>query len=388
MKERLLGIVYQVNLVMVSLYRIIAHEGGTRSGKTYNTMEFLIDYALGNPAIEITCASRSMPHLKKGCMKDFLDIMAKRRLYKDEQWNASDKVYTFNNKAYIEFFNADDLGKVSGPGRDVLFCNEVNFFKKIVFDQLLFRTRKCCIFDYNPIHPRHWLYDKVLIRKDCYMWRSSYIDNKPFLPQAQIDEIEMMQFTDPLMWRVYGLGLRGAYQKGQIYGQPPYKPWQVISLSEYQDIDAQEVFGLDWGFHPDPNAVIGVKMVGNKRYYRKIVYAQNQSDEQLYEYLIECGLTADSIFVADHSKKSITRLRELGFPLIYAAVKGPGSVDLGIKEMRSKECYYVSDPDLDFEYTNYTYLLGPDEEPTGKPIDKYNHLMDGARMVELYKDYL
>lgn len=383
------GIVYEVNRQMTPIYRIVAHEGGTRSGKTFNTVEFLIDEALNNPNIEITIASRTTEHLRKGAMKDFLDIlMTRRKIYRDTQWNATISKYIFSNGSYIEFLQADEIGKVSGPGRDILYCNEVNFFKKKVFDQLMLRTRKYCILDYNPIHPRHWLYDKVLTRPDCYMWTSTYLDNLRFLPVEQVAEIEMMKESDPLLWQIYGLGKRGSYQKGQIYGQKPYKPWTEITLEEYKKITAIEYFGLDWGFYPDPNAVVGVKFVGNKRYYRKIVYKTNQSDEELAESLKIAGLNSNSIFVADHSKKSINALRELGFPLVYAAVKGPGSIDEGIKHLRSKEVFYVADPDMEFEYSNYVYLLGPDEEPTGVPQDKYNHIMDAVRMVELYKPYL
>jgi phage terminase, large subunit, PBSX family len=391
------GIVYHVNKEMTPLFRLVGHEGGTRSGKSYNTIEFLIDEALDNPFIEITIASRTAEHLRKGAMKDFLEIMQrKRRIYKDSEWYASagSAVYKFANGAYIEFLNADEIGKVSGPGRDILFCNEVNFLKKPVFDQMLMRTRKYCIFDYNPVHPRHWIYDKVLTRKDCFLWKSTYLDNLHFLPDAQLQELLMMKETDPLRWQVYGLGLRASYQKGQIYGRKMIggkwqgKDWQQISLSDYKEIAAQEYFGLDWGYFPDPNAVVGVKFVGNKRYYRKIIYTQAQSDAELASALKEQGLDENSIFVADHSKKSIVELRNLGFPLVYAAVKGPGSIDEGIKQVQSKECYYVMDPDFEFEYTNYCYLLGPDEEPTGVPQDKHNHIMDALRMVELYKKYL
>lgn len=383
------GIVYEVNRQMCECYRIIAHEGGTRSGKTWNTIEFLVDYALTNPGVEITIASRDMPHLKKGAIKDFLKILENRLLYKDDCWNISEKKYTFTNKAYIEFFNADEIGKVSGPGRDVLFCNEVNFFKLNVFQQMLRRTRRFCIVDYNPIHPRHWVYDKVLSRKDCVMWRSTYLDNLQFLPAEQVYEIELMRENDPLGWQVYGLGMRGAYQKGQIYGQAPNKPWTAITNAEYEKIAVKEYLGLDWGFFPDPNAVLGVKFVGNKRYIRALNYRQKQSNAQLAEVLKALGYGEDTVIVADTSdNKSIVNLRTLGFPLVYGAVKGPHSVERGIKQIQTLEVYYVMDPDLEFEYTNYTYLLGPDEEPTGVPQDKYNHYMDALRMVEQYKPYL
>ena len=381
---RNVGIVYEVNRTMFGLVRIVAHEGGTRSGKTYNTIEWLVDLALSNPEIQITIASRNMPHLKKGAMKDFLKIMGDRRLYNDNDWNASDKIYTFRNKAYIEFFNADDLGKVSGPGRDVLFCNEVNFFKFNIFMQLLRRTTKFCVVDYNPIHPKHWIYDKILIRPDCYLWRSTYKDNR-FLPAAQIAEIEMMEKYDPLAWRIYGLGLRGVYQKGQIYGQQ--RPWKAITSSEYDKIDATEYLGLDWGFYPNPNAVLGVKIVGNKRYIKKYVYARNQSNGALRKYLKLLGKKKSKIIADTSDNKSITEFQKFNW-LIYRAVKGPGSVERGIKMLQSKDIYYVMDPDLEFEYYNYVFELGPDEEPTGVPKKEHDHLMDCLRMVEQYKDHL
>lgn len=384
----LVSIVYEVNRQMFGLCRIIGHEGGTRSGKTYNTVEFLIDKALESPAIEITIASRTMRHLKKGAMKDFIKAMRKRKIWNENNWNATDFIYTFRNKAYIEFLEADDVGKVSGPGRDILFCNEANFIKKNVFDQLLRRTRICCILDYNPIHPKHWLYDKVLNRKDAYLWRSTYKDNLHFLPPEQVLEIELMKENDPLAWQIYGLGLRGQYQKGQIFGQHPNKPWTAISHSDYEKIDAKEICGLDWGFYPDPNACLGVKKVGKQRFIRKYNYAQKQADEDMFKTLRACGLTSKTLFVADNSDvKAIAKMR-MKFPLTYVAVKGQNSVDRGIKAIQPLDVYYVMDPDLEFEYYNYTYILGPDEEPTGVPTDKYNHLMDCFRYVEQYREYL
>lgn len=387
-QANLASIIYEVNRQMFGLCRIIGHEGGTRSGKTYNTVMFLIDKALEIPGVEITIASRDMPHLKRGAMKDFLKIMIDRRMYRDDQWNASDKVYTFSNGAIIEFFNADNIGTVSGPGRDILFCNEVNFFKKAVFDQLLRRTRFCCILDYNPIHPKHWLYDKVLNRKDAFLWRSTYKDNLHFLPREQVLEIELMETNDPLAWHVYGLGLRGQYQKGQIFGQKPNKPWTPIDLATYNSIDAREILGLDWGFFPDPNAVLGVKKINKKRYIRKYVYKTKQENKELFADLKALGVHKNMEFVADNvDVKSIAQMRK-SFPMVYSAIKGQGSIDRGIKIIQPLDVSYVMDPDLEFEYYNYTYILGPDEEPTGKPTDKHNHLMDCFRYVEQYREYL
>ena len=381
------GIVYLVNQRMMGLYHTIAHEGGTRSGKTYNNVLWCIDKAYEEPRCQISICSRDLPHLRKGAMKDFEEIMRARNLWEDVRWKETNHTYKFANGSYIEFFGADDLGKVSGPGRDYLFCNEVNFFKYIVFRQLVIRTRKGVIVDYNPIHPKHWVYDKVLTRKNCYMWQSTYKDNIKFLPQSQIDEIEAMAQIDPEWARIYVEGKRGSLQKGQIY-----KNWKPISISEYKAIDAKEVFGIDWGYYPDPNAMVGVKFNNDERYIRKVAYRVNVDDEQWVKYLKDdLKLPSTSVFVAPTDSgggKSISYMQRNGYPITYPINKPPGSVNLGIKALRTKKVSYVMDNELDFEIGHYTYLLDSNEELTSQPIDKHNHLLDAARYVELYKPYL
>jgi len=380
------GIVYLVNKMMLDKYHTIAHEGGTRSGKTYNTVLFFIDLALERPGLEISITSRDLPHLRKGAMKDFSDIMLTRGLWEEDRWKETDHTYRFANGSYIEFFGADDLGKVSGPGRDYLFCNEVNFFKYIVFRMLVVRTRRGVVVDYNPIHPKHWVYDKVLTRPNCYLWQSTYIDNLPFLPQSQIDEITSMVEIDPEWARIYVYGLRGTLQKGQIY-----KGWKPISISEYNAIATREVYGVDWGYFPDPNAVVGVKILNNARYIRKVLYERNMSDESFVSKLKGLGLNEHSIYVAPTDSggaKACQYMRLNGFPITYTINKPPGSLNVGIKALRTKEVFYVMDNELDFEIGNYTYLLDSNEEITSQPVDKHNHLLDATRYVELYKPYL
>lgn len=380
------GIVYLVNKLMIDRYRTIAHEGGTRSGKTYNTVLFLIDESLRLSNLQTTICSRDLPHLRRGAMKDFQEIMLARGLWQDTNWRETGHTYTFENGSYIEFMGADDLGKVSGPGRDYLFCNEVNFFKYIVFRQLAIRTRLKIIVDYNPIHPKHWVYDKVLMRANCYMWQSTYKDNLPFLPAEQIEEIQAMAETDPEWARIYVEGLRGTLQKGQIY-----KNWKPISINEYKKIDRKEVFGIDWGYFPDPNAVVAMKFNKNERYVRQVLYKKNMSDESFVSELKELGCNSNSIFVAPTDSggaKAVQYMRKHGFPITYTITKPAGSVNAGIKELRTKDVYYVMNNELDFEVGNYTYMLDSNEEVTGNAVDKHNHLLDAARYVELYKRYL
>jgi phage terminase large subunit len=75
-------------------------------------------------------------------MRDFLAIMEQTGYYDDNSWNRSEATYTFPNKSRIEFFSADQPGKVRGPRRDILFVNEANNIGYEEFDQLRIRTRE------------------------------------------------------------------------------------------------------------------------------------------------------------------------------------------------------------------------------------------------------
>ncbi len=52
--------------------RIRIVQGGTSSSKTFTILPFLIHYAADKPNSEISVVSESIPHLKRGALKDFL----------------------------------------------------------------------------------------------------------------------------------------------------------------------------------------------------------------------------------------------------------------------------------------------------------------------------
>src|SRR5688572_21464232 len=91
------GIVYLVNQRMMGLYHTIAHEGGTRSGKTYNNVLWCIDKAYEEPRVQISICSRDLPHLRKGAIKDFQEIMIARGLWEENRWKETGHTYKFSN---------------------------------------------------------------------------------------------------------------------------------------------------------------------------------------------------------------------------------------------------------------------------------------------------
>ncbi|MCL5992353.1 MAG: phage terminase large subunit, partial [Bacteroidetes bacterium] len=167
-------------------YRIIANQGGTRSGKTYSITQLLIFLAI-KEYYEISIVSKTLPHVKRGVLRDFKKEMQLQKIYNDNSFNKSDYIYNFkNNSSYIEFFSADSADKLAGPGRDILFINEINMLNYEEWIALALRTRKKIIIDYNPIDEFSFIYDKILTRDDCIFIQSNYLDNYDFLPEEQI----------------------------------------------------------------------------------------------------------------------------------------------------------------------------------------------------------
>ena len=101
-------------------------QGGTSAGKTFGILPILIDRAAKTPRLEISVVSETIPHLRRGAMKDFLKIMEQTGRYFENNWNRSLLTYTFANGSYIEFFSAEQESKLRGARRNMLYINEAN----------------------------------------------------------------------------------------------------------------------------------------------------------------------------------------------------------------------------------------------------------------------
>jgi len=103
--------------------RIIVNQGGTSSSKTYSILQLIYLLATRQNGKIISIVSETMPHLKRGAMRDFFNILISEGVYNENYHNKSDHIYKVNN-TLIEFFSADKFNKVLSARRDYLFINE------------------------------------------------------------------------------------------------------------------------------------------------------------------------------------------------------------------------------------------------------------------------
>jgi phage terminase large subunit len=362
----------QVNKVYGHLKRsdkkIIVEQGGTRSGKTYNILLWIIFYYCGrNQNKTITIARKTFPAVRSSVMRDFLDILKSADLYREENHNKSNSEYILNGNL-VEFISMDQPQKIRGRKRDLAFLNEANELTFEDWQQIVFRTNGRIILDYNPSDTFHWIYDRVIPRDDAAFYQTTYRDN-PFLDQTIIDEIERLKETDEHYWRVYGLGERGTNRA------------QVFQFTTIQQIPAQAKFlsyGLDFGFTNDPSALVGCYQDGNNLYFQEMIYSTNLTNQDLDREFrkLEIG-RYDEIFGDSAEPKSIEELHRMGWN-IKPTAKGSDSVNAGI-DMLKRYKIHILGANLMKEMENYKWMEDKNGNLLNKPEDKWNHLIDAMR---------
>lgn len=354
--------------------RIIANRGGTRSGKTFSVLSYLLFVAMTRKT-EIDIVSESLPHLKRGALNDINNILDAWGAVEETHFthNRSEHLYTIiTTGATMRFFSADDWGKVKGSRRDILFINEANRIEWETFRQLAVRTTGTIFLDWNP-DTEYW-YEKrgIASRPDTVEIHSTYLDN-PFLGEVQIAEIEANK-SDENWWRVYGLGLVGRTE-GVIF-----KRWQIVGEIP---ADARLLArGLDFGFTNDPTAIVDVYQQDGKLWFQEVCYQRGLTNDKIADILRgkEGWTIADSA-----EQKSITEIRNYGIRNIEPAVKGKDSIRAGIDILQRYDLMVTEDStNLIEELEQYKWKT---DRITGvslnEPEDKNNHAIDAIRYVAL-----
>ena len=355
--------------------RVIVNKGSTRSSKTWSILQLLYSLAeLSDTPRLISIVSESMPHLKKGCIRDFQNMLQTDGKWQARQWNSTDKIYKIN-KAQIEFFSADQPGKVHGPSRNILYINECINIPYETYRQLAIRTTETIFLDYNPCH-EFWVDEKVLPRPEAVLLHSTYRDNE-YLSKAQIEEIESNK-NDNEWWQVYGLGQTGS-RIGMVM-----QNWDITD-SMPEDCKRRWI-GIDFGFTNDPTAIVDMRLHNGELWIDELLYARGYDNWQIAAHLSECNIGRHLPIVADCAEpKSIHELRSLGWN-VEPAIKGADSVRIGLSVL-NRYVRHISSRSANIiaEYRNYRWQTGNDGLPLNIPIDKFNHSIDAQRYVVLNK---
>jgi phage terminase large subunit len=362
--------------VVVHLPRFNPHcfGGGGDDSKTFSIIPMLITYAVQNPRQEISIVAESIPHLRRGAIRDFLKIMQMVGMFRDSQWNKSSLTYTFSNESFIEFFSADQPDKLRGARRDVLFVNECNNIEWESYYQMAIRTRKFIYLDYNPV-TEFWVDTELINDPDSEMVVLTYKDNEA-LDASIVKEIEKARDKAETSdywrnwWAVYGLGQIGNLE-GVIFSN-----WKQIDTipKEARLIGC----GLDFGYSVDPTAIVEVYQYNNQRILNEVCYRTGMINSDIAKVLPKnVPIYADSA-----EPKSIEEIRRFGVP-IKPVTKGKDSINFGIQIMQGQEYLVTKDStNLIKELRGYCWDKGKDGKTLPIPVGVH-HQIDSVRYHEM-----
>lgn len=345
---------------------IICNEGGSRSSKSYSIVQLLITIACKHPQQRISIVSHSLPHIKRGAYRDFKTIMEDWNMWDDSAFSFTDYIYRFKNGSYIELFGLEDEGKARGPGRDILFINESNLIRKTLFDQLAMRTTGKIFLDWNPADFVSWVYE-VSDNPNNKRIHSTYLHNLGNISQMQIDIIEgYKNLPDDFMWKVYGLGERGA-AKEIIYTQ-----WQITDeLPEGGDI----FYGLDFGY-VHPLALVKVCHYQGTNYVKQLIYKSGLTPSEISREVKDHISDRKPVYCDAAEPKSIEELYRSGINA-QAANK---EVWAGILKVKSYPLFVHKDSkDIIRELQSYKWRKDKNDNVIDEPVKENDDGLDAMR---------
>jgi phage terminase large subunit len=357
-------------------------QGGTSAGKTYAILAVLIHIA-AKTKTEISVVSESIPHLRRGAIKDFVKVMQWTNRFVIDRWNKTLLTYTFANGSTIEFFSADQEAKLRGARRQVLYINEANNVEFEAYYQLAIRTSESIYIDFNPVS-EFWAHTEVLAEADSELIVLTYQDNEA-LPETIRNDIEQAKVKAATStywanwWKVYGLGEVGSLQ-GVVFDD-----WQQVEGIDFAG-DKLVAIGLDWGYTNDPTAVVAVYRRGSAILLHELLYQSGLTNQDIADHLRKLGINRAWPIIADSAEpKSIEEVHRLGFN-IHPATKGADSIRNSIDILKRQPLLVTREStNLIKELRNYTWDTDRSGASLGVPIDRYNHAIDAVRYVALNK---
>lgn len=322
--------------------------------------------------------AESIPHLKRGAMRDFKRIMMDHHYWKDANWNVQDSTYTFETGSQIEFFSVDQHEKVRGARRDRLFINEANNVSFEAFEQLEIRTNEFVYLDWNPAN-EFWYYTELRgQRDDIEEVTLTYKDNEA-LPEAIVKSLETRKERKN-WWKVYGLGQLGEIESRIFTG------WKIVDEVPHE---ARRVGRwLDFGYSNDPASIGDIYYYNGGYIAHELLYQKGMKNRPLAEFLLNQE-DPQTLVIADSAEpKSIDEIREYGVNIIGVSKKKGESKEKSFVKWSisivqdQKMSVTKSSVNTVKEYRNYLWL----ENKDGKIINEEdpmcaNHSMRGIAYV-------
>jgi len=230
-----------------------------------------------------------------------------------------------------------------------------------------------------PITRTNWANEYVEEeRSDSFRHKSDYTTVPvEWLGQQFIDDAEHLKKVNERAYR------------HEYLGEPVGLGTSVFEFLEFRTITDEELMtfdriyqGQDWGFYPDPLAFVRVAYDRTREtiYILDELYEKRWSNKQSADWIKDKGYTDYEIICDSAEPKSVNDYRDFGLPA-RAAIKGPGSVQYGMKWMQTRKIVIDKErtPNAYKEFKEYEFEVDRNGNVISAYPDENNHTIDAVR---------
>lgn len=384
-------------------HRYQIYFGGSSSGKSVAVAQRAVLDVFGGQRNYLVVRNVQKT-LRQSCFNEITKQISAFGLSDYFSINKSDLVITcLLNRRQILFAGLDDPEKIKSitPQDGVItdiWVEEATECDRAAVKQLDKRLRgrsdakKRLTLTFNPILQEHWIYSEYFSiwddskqyvesdEHDLSILKTTYKDNRFLMPD---DIANLENESDPYYYEVYTLGNWG------VLGAVIFKNWRVEDFTYQEPAFDRYRHGVDWGFGVDPFAYVKVHYDKPRRrlYVCDEICAVGLLNKDSAP-LVKAHAGRDRVICDSSEPKSIEEYRGYGVNA-EGAVKGPGSIEHGIKFLQSLEIIiHPRCQEAKNEFIRYKYK----EDKTGRvlpvPVDRDNHIIDAIRyaLEDAYKE--
>ncbi|MDR1340822.1 MAG: phage terminase large subunit [Prevotellaceae bacterium] len=412
--------------------QIIDCVGGRGRGASFFGTQYFLYKIVSEEYFRGVFLRRIHNDIRSSLFQDFKDRIAEtglESLFKINE-NEMTAIYRPTGNKIISKGTVRDSGRSANmkslAGFTHILIEEANELDETDYDTLIvsLRTTKAetkVIRLFNPPPISHWIWRDYNLKEhepvfidgkkeifwdyspksdsDIEMVRATYHENRGNINEKAIALYEGYREKNPVYYYNQIKGLITGGMKGRVYSG-----WEKMSAGEFEAIECRNVYIVDFGYFPDPTAVIQVKWKNNEIYVHELIYETGLDDLMLAKRFIDRGVSYRNLIIADYGNGGNLRIvtfrsagsgawRNIeGYPdlrkgfSMMAAKKGSGSIASGIKTVQGLKVYMTENSKNGWhEYQNYIWATDRDGEPLGIPVDKNNHIMDCIRYFVQYR---
>jgi phage terminase large subunit len=360
--------------------RLLILYGGSGGGKSYATLQWLIEQLITRPRVKIIVLRKTGPSMKLLTMPVIDEIIENWGLWdRGMDLNKSDRVYSWgHNKMMCR--SLDDPEKFKGGEGDIILLEETTEFTWLDYTTLDIRLARTIenpqlIMTFNPVDAYHWVIQELVDKPDPSMaiLHSTYKDNR-HLAKSFVNQLKSYEKKDSNFYRVYTLGLPGVL-KAIVYSN-----WEVVDRRLWPRKIRErwpQKYGMDFGYN-DPNACVSMWQEPDVLYVHEEFYETEQTTSDMLMTMKEVGIQRGKPIYCENDPDTIEAMSRKGY---NAQSAKKGKIFPGIQYLQNLKIV-VSPESLNMikEFRNYKFQ---EDKKTGRvfdePVDAFNHCMDCMR---------